>query len=264
MALLQFFCFLISPKFPKVLGPQCANKLAIDVGLERILSLGLKIGEIRSVLNFGPIKFLAVHEFDWGETYAGKRQPALFGQVVWAPPISGSHQYLVFVGWSADTRKLGIKYCYNRPCALYAVKAPLHESEADGTEIKDSSTDGCPVVNLTQSISSAFFPRFSPDGKLLLFLSAKSSVDSGAHSATDSLHKIDWPVDGVPCSSAEVVDVIPVVMCADDGCFPGLYCSSFLTNPWLSDGCTMIISSFWGSCQVILSVNRTSITHQPY
>ncbi|XP_061991787.1 acylamino-acid-releasing enzyme isoform X1 [Rosa rugosa] len=216
---------------------------------------------------------------DWGETYAGKRQPALFvinvnsgetravkgiekhlsvGQVVWAPPISGSHQYLVFVGWSADTRKLGIKYCYNRPCALYAVKAPLHESEADGPEIKDSSTEGCPVVNLTQSISSAFFPRFSPDGKLLLFLSAKSSVDSGAHSATDSLHKIDWPVDGVPCSSAEVVDVIPVVMCADDGCFPGLYCSSFLTNPWLSDGCTMIISSFWGSCQVILSVNVLS------
>lgn len=49
---------------------------------------------------------------------------------------------------------------------------------------------------------------FSPDGKLLLFVSARSSVDSGAHSATDSLHKIDWPVDGVPCSSAKVVDVV--------------------------------------------------------
>lgn len=33
-------------------------------------------------------------------------------------------------------------------------------------------------------------------------------MDSGAHSATDSLHKIDWPVDGVPCSSAKVVDVV--------------------------------------------------------
>lgn len=33
-------------------------------------------------------------------------------------------------------------------------------------------------------------------------------MDSGAHSATDSLHKIDWPVDGVPCSSMEVVDVV--------------------------------------------------------
>ncbi|XP_050372077.1 acylamino-acid-releasing enzyme [Argentina anserina] len=218
-------------------------------------------------------------EEDWGETYAGKRQPVLFvinvnsgetravkgiekrlsvGQVVWAPPTSGSHQYLVFVGWSADSRKLGIKYCYNRPCALYVVRAPLFEPGADEPAIKDSSTEDCSVVNLTQSISSAFFPRFSPDGKLLLFLSARSSVDSGAHSATDSLHKIDWPEDGVPCSSVEVVDVVHVVMCADDGCFPGLYCSSFLTNPWLSDGCTMIISSFWGSSQVILSVNVLS------
>ena len=33
-------------------------------------------------------------------------------------------------------------------------------------------------------------------------------MDSGAHSATDSLHKIDWPLDGVPCSSVEVVDVV--------------------------------------------------------
>ncbi|KAM5552922.1 acylamino-acid-releasing enzyme [Rosa sericea] len=220
-------------------------------------------------------------EEEWGETYVGKRQPALFvininsgdtqavkgiekhlsvGQVVWAPPVRGSHQYLVFVGWSADTRKLGIKYCYNRPCALYAVKAPLYGSEADGQEInsRDNSIEDSPVVNLTESISSAYHPRFSPDGKLLLFLSARSAVDSGAHSATDSLNRIDWPIDGVPCLSSKIFDVIPVVMCADDGCFPGLYCSSFLSNPWFSDGCTMVISSFWGSCQVVLSVNVLS------
>lgn len=89
-------------------------------------------------------------EEDWGETYAGKRQPALFlidinsgqvqpvkgiskslsvGQVVWAPSTQGLHQYLVFVGWSSNPRKLGIKYCYNRPCALYAVRAPVYASE---------------------------------------------------------------------------------------------------------------------------------------
>ncbi|GMY27281.1 acylamino-acid-releasing enzyme isoform X1 [Fagus crenata] len=218
-------------------------------------------------------------EEDWGETYAGKRQPALFvintnsgevravkgikkslsvGQVVWAPSTKGVHQYLVFVGWSSDMRKLGIKYCYNRPCGLYAVRAPLYESEANELELKDSSTEDVPVFNLTQNISSAFFPKFSPDGKFLVFLSAKSSVDSGAHSATDSLHRIDWPTDVKLWSSAKIVDVIPVVMCAEDGCFPGLYCSGFCSNPWLSDGCTMIISSFWRSSQVILSVNVLS------
>ncbi|XAR57316.1 Acylaminoacyl-peptidase [Bertholletia excelsa] len=209
-------------------------------------------------------------EEDWGESYAGKRRPILFvidvnsgevrgakgiakslsvGQVVWAP-TKGLHRYLVFVGWSDNGRKLGIKYCYNRPCALYAVEDPFHESDPQGKATEDAR-----VFKLTQSISSAFFPRFSPDGKLLVFLSAKSSVDSGAHSATDSLHRIDWPTDGKLDPSAKIVDVVPVVMCPEDDCFPGLYCSGFLSNPWLSDGYTMILSSVWGSTQKILSVN---------
>lgn len=48
----------------------------------------------------------------------------------------------------------------------------------------------------------------SPDGKFLLFLSAKCSVESGAHSATNSLHRIDWPMDGVLSSSAKITDVV--------------------------------------------------------
>lgn len=49
------------------------------------------------------------------------------GQVVWDP----SDQYLVFVGWLSESRKLGIKVCYNRPSALYAAMAPNFESEAN-------------------------------------------------------------------------------------------------------------------------------------
>ncbi len=45
------------------------------------------------------------------------------------------------------------------------------------------------------------------------------------------------------------------MMCPQDGCFPGLYCSGILRNPWLTDGQTMILSSIWGSKEVILSVN---------
>ncbi|KAK4489294.1 hypothetical protein RD792_005098 [Penstemon davidsonii] len=235
-------------------------------------------------------------EEDWGESYAGKRQPALFvididrfeylhmfhalrfnyfmyqvlkqtfcsgevcpvavgralsvGQVEWAPS-----KYLVFVGWPSN-RKLGIKYCYNRPCALYAAKAPSFKSEVSRT--RGNSAEDLAIFNLTRSISSAFFPRFRPDGKFLVFLSAKSSVDSGAHMATDSLHKIDWPSDGELSPSLQVVDVVPVVMCPEYGCFPGLYCSNFLSKPWLSDGHTMVLSSVWGSAQTILSVNVLS------
>ncbi|KAK7279306.1 hypothetical protein RJT34_24354 [Clitoria ternatea] len=217
-------------------------------------------------------------EEDWGETYAGKRQPALFviniasgevqavkgidkslsvGQVVWAPSAEDSAQYLVFVGWSFETRKLGIKYCFNRPCALYAVRAPRHETITNETD-EIRSTEDVQAVNLTETISSAFFPRFSPDGKFLVFLSARSSVDSGAHSATNSLHRIDWPKDTKLYQSMKIHDVIPVVFCAEDGSFPGLYCSGILSDPWLSDGCTLIIPSVWHSSQVLLSINVLS------
>lgn len=218
-------------------------------------------------------------EEDWGETYSGKGQPALFvintnsgevrsiegiskslsvGQVVWAPATKGYHQYLVFVGWSAEKRKLGIKYCYNRRCALYAVRAPFQELETAEPQLKGNATEDLPISNLTQGISSAFFPRFSPNGKFLVFLSAKCSVDSGAHSATDSLHRIDWPNDGKLSLPAKIVDVVPVVMCPEDGCFPGLYWSSLLSSPWLSNGCTLILSSVWNSGRAIVSVNILS------
>lgn len=59
------------------------------------------------------------------------------GQVVWAPSIDGQ-QHLVFVGWPSDARKLGIKYCYNRPCALYAVKAPSLKADAGVTRLVTS------------------------------------------------------------------------------------------------------------------------------
>ncbi|XP_049407108.1 acylamino-acid-releasing enzyme-like isoform X2 [Solanum stenotomum] len=214
-------------------------------------------------------------EEGWGEAYDGKRLPKLFvisinsgevravdgiekslsvGQVIWAPSAKDSLQYLVFVGWPSGTRKFGIKYCTNRPASLYVVRAPCFRYEPCqyGTDTKLSA------VVLTESISSAFFPRFSPDGKFLVFLSSKSAVDSGAHNATDSLHRIDWSIDAEQHPRNKIVDVVPVVMCAEDGSFPGLYCSNILSNPWLSDGHTMILSAAWGSTLVVLTVNILS------
>ncbi|KAL1192700.1 Acylamino-acid-releasing enzyme [Cardamine amara subsp. amara] len=217
-------------------------------------------------------------EEDWGESYVGKRQPAMFvinvdsgevqtikgiprslsvGQVIWSPNNKGSAQYLVFVGWSGGKRKLGIKYCSNRPCAIYAIKfTDVSSSRSD--ESKNGENEAYPIYNLTKSISSGFSPRFSKDGKFLMFLSSKSAVDSGAHRATESLHRIEWPSDGNLPETTNIVDVIHVVKCAEDGCFPGLYSSRLLSDPWLSDEHTLVLCSFWRSCQVILAVNLLS------
>ncbi|XP_015697373.1 acylamino-acid-releasing enzyme 2 [Oryza brachyantha] len=224
---------------------------------------------------------------DWGETYSKKGRPSLFvldiasgeiqpakgisrslsvGQVVWAPPSScGRQTYLIFVGWLEHNgfqntpRKLGIKYCSNRPCSLYAILCPFEESDVNNAQVGDAKSDSASVaINLTPSISSAFFPRFSKDGKLLVFLSSNRAVDSGAHNATDSLHKINWPSDWKTDQRLDIADVVPIVICPQDGCFPGLYCSSVLSDPWLSDQCTMILTSAWRSTEVILSINVLS------
>lgn len=44
-------------------------------------------------------------------------------------------------------------------------------------------------------------------------------------------------------------------MCPDDGCFPGIYCMKLLSEPWLSDGSTIVLSSYWGSTEAIISVD---------
>lgn len=180
------------------------------------------------------------------------------GQVVWAPqsPTSFS-QYLVFVGWSADAsnfqtpRKLGMKYCYNRPCALYVLRAPLSNKE---------SSENTGILKLTETISSAFLPRFSPNGELLVFLSANSAISSGAHCTTNSLHSLRWPSSGIIHSKLEIKDVVPVVMCPGEDFFTGLYCTQILAHPWLSDGHTLLLSSIWGSMQVLLAINVLSGT----
>lgn len=216
---------------------------------------------------------------DWGESYSGKRRPVLFvanvstgavqavegvagdvsaGQVVWAPQAASadSPQSLVFVGWSsyADNfstpRKLGMKYCFNRPCHLYHVEAPVPGKEP---------SNAAPVATkLTEGVSSAFSPRFSPNGKLLVFLSAQAAVNTGAHNATNSLHCIDWPVDGVISGQKQIKDVVKVVQHGEEGAFPGLYCSNLIANPWLNDSSTLLLASAWRSQQVILAVDVES------
>ncbi|CAN4092846.1 unnamed protein product [Withania somnifera] len=170
-------------------------------------------------------------EEGWGEAYTGKRIPKPFV----------------------------ININSGQVCAVDGIEKSLSNGQVIwAPSTKDSTDSKVSAVVLTESISSAFFPRFSPDGKILVFLSSKSAVYSGAHNATDSLHKIDWSIDAEPRPHNKIVGVVPVVMCAEDGSFPGLYCSNILSNPWLSDGRTMILSSAWSSTLVILTVDVLS------
>ena len=48
-------------------------------------------------------------------------------------------------------------------------------------------------MQLTPGDGSAMSPRFSPDGKRLVFLSHRAAVTSGTHNGTAALDLIHWP-----------------------------------------------------------------------
>eukprot|EP00271_Cylindrocystis_brebissonii_P010656 TRINITY_DN26929_c0_g1_i1.p1 TRINITY_DN26929_c0_g1~~TRINITY_DN26929_c0_g1_i1.p1 ORF type:complete len:492 (+),score=83.27 TRINITY_DN26929_c0_g1_i1:1278-2753(+) len=104
-----------------------------------------------------------------------------------------------------------------------------------------------------------------------------SAVDSGAHAATNSLHSLTWPPQGstgtAPSageqahssrdkSSTTALDVplqtiVDVVQRPKEaGGFPGLYCGTMASQPWLlPDKRTLLLATAWRSTQAIVAVH---------
>ena len=108
-------------------------------------------------------------------------------------------------------------FCFNRPCALYAVPWPQQAQQgeaaaaAEGGDAAAAAANGssgvAPAVCLTPSLPSAFSPRIGPQAagaaaaaqqqqrqQQLVFLSQAAAVASGVHSATAALHSVSWQV----------------------------------------------------------------------
>lgn len=105
---------------------------------------------------------------------------------------SAAGDAIVFVCWAHQSelasahfpQRLGVVFCFNRPCDLRAVAWPQPASAA-------SAAGGASVL-LTSHRGSAFSPRFSPDGSTLVFLSQQNAIATGVHSATATLHSLAW------------------------------------------------------------------------
>ena len=106
-------------------------------------------------------------------------------------PPRAAGDALIFVSWEHQSelasarfpQRLGVVYCFNRPCSLQVVPWPQQQAEAP---------TAAAAVCITRQLSSAFSPRFSPDGSTLVFLSQQNAVASGVHNATTTLHSLRW------------------------------------------------------------------------
>lgn len=221
---------------------------------------------------------------DWGEQLVGKIEPSLYvletesGSVTeprglpddavvasgpaWAPAALGSESdQIVCAAWLGDmsnfkntSRRLGLVFCFNRPSALFLADAPLPSADEDDAASSESA------VLLTADVPSALWPRFSPDGKTLAYVSHERAVATGAHAATCALRVMDWAAEGKPSRDVLGVETSDSVEKGKKkrGAFPGLYASApLVADPWLGND-ALLLQTTWGAGEAIISVNVNS------
>ncbi|KAK7602184.1 hypothetical protein V9T40_009625 [Parthenolecanium corni] len=179
-----------------------------------------------------------VYEEDWGEQISPKKHSVIVvcnivqrkislltegtlnddfsaGQVIWDPTGKG----VVGVGFLHQPRRLGIKYCTNRPSFIFHAIANEHYEILSDEALSVSS------------------PRFSPDGKYLVWLQHPSG---GPHQSAFALVKCDWETKNI----TTVVDIIETSILTSNKCtFYGIYCSSLPQRCWTSDSKLVVFST---------------------
>lgn len=184
---------------------------------------------------------------DWGETYKGAN-PSIFivsikdekikaisdipddlsvGQVQWSPNL----EKIVFTGWNTNPRRLGILHCYNRPSSIYSLKLDL------STLFLEENVSKIELEKLSHLNSINRSPRFSPDGKRLVYF---SSDHDKTHNSCSKLLSLDWET-GKEEVIIDIVEEYPA-----NNAFPGLFTGSFPTRPFINNQ-KLLVSSIWKS-----------------
>ncbi|EFA84291.1 acylaminoacyl-peptidase [Heterostelium album PN500] len=192
---------------------------------------------------------------DWGETYVSYQSPSIFvidipnetvipvlwpladnitaGQVTWTQDANG----LVFVGWKVETRRYGIRACFNRLSSIYYVDFGELIKQRNEMKIKQATDSKCnpnnvtvQAVNLLADYIGCFrSPRFTLDGKQLIFLGMPGIVLP--HNSCSQLLSIQWKQGAPIKGESDITTLIGEKNFKDE--FPGIYCQGLPTNPWI-------------------------------
>lgn len=195
------------------------------------------------------------------------------------PGFSKDGRHVVYTAWECEPRKLGMIYCYQRPCNLYsapvgALLASMDKEAASGNdtgqhgsvdpeksaqqaaggvgkkgdeEKEEKHTCLCPSWRLARSA------RFSPSGDRLVWLSREEGFDT--HSGCFRLSTAEWDADKGALAAAPrtLVDIVAVP--ESDGAFPGLWMDDLPDACWTLDGASIYLTSAWGSRQSVMKID---------
>ena len=102
---------------------------------------------------------------------------------------------IAFTQWGGPkgTAKLGMIYCYQRPCAVRSVDVTrwldVSDTEADDAFLSVECAD-----HTISSLQLARSPRYSPDGKLLVCVGRNRDVPLYSHGGSFQLFKVTLPL----------------------------------------------------------------------
>lgn len=177
------------------------------------------------------------------------------------PRFSKDGKHVIYTAWGCEPRKLGMIYCYQRPCNLYSAPvwellAKMGEEEAGGDGENNITEEGQSVENhkcLCPSWRLARSARFSPSGDRLVWLSREEGFDT--HSGSFRLNSALWDSEkgclgDTPRILVDVVDTPEL----ETG-FPGLWIDDLPSTCWSPDGSNIYLTSAWGSRLSVLKVD---------
>ncbi|KAK1861741.1 hypothetical protein I4F81_004321 [Pyropia yezoensis] len=141
----------------------------------------------------------------------------------------------------------GLRFCYNRPSAVYVAAAP-----GGGAGGAPALTD---VVRVSGEDCCARSPRFHPSGGAVVWL---ATPWTGAHASASvvrvAVRRATADGDGwTDAPVATVVGVVPDFPPATS--FPGLFAHALPAAPWLRPD-SLLVNSAWGARSVVLRYLR--------
>lgn len=186
--------------------------------------------------------------------------------------------HVVYTAWECEPRKLGMIYCYQRPCSLYSAPVGALLASMDGEAESAADAEGgdrkkkdageagkdkekeegggeagethkclCPSWRLARSA------RFSPSGDRLVWLSREEGFDT--HSGCFRLTCAEWDAEegGLAGAPRTLVDIVAAP--ETDGAFPGLWMDDLPDACWTPDGASVYLTGAWGSRQSVIRVD---------
>ena len=132
-----------------------------------------------------------------GEESDGSDDPTV-GQ----PVFSACGKWIFYVLWWPLPYRLGIIYCFHRPCAIFAMNVSELQKTVENKTISDQSIQlsskpqpTAPQVDqycISPQYNDARSPRPSPCGRYIAFLTNGSSTQVETHNSTTCVQLIQW------------------------------------------------------------------------